>query len=438
MTSDIRKNIMLIESIILDESFKDAQQKFSTSAPSEEVKQYLDTFKELAKRNIIKGQDKDIGKWIKGDWESFKEFVDVNSNVVSKRQTKATQKKDSIVVHSDSEKQVVIPLTKEASIQYGKHTKWCTSAIKSKNYFIDYFYANKITLFYVLFKDGDKYACAFHPDKPDTIECFDQQDKSMSFGKFEEATGISKKDIQNWYNSNKTKIEDSRDLNNATEEVQLYTVNQNGLAFEHIDNPTEKVQLAAVNQDGSAIRHIYEKGIVPSEEVQLAAVNQDGSAIEHIDNPSEELQLAAVNQSGDAIQEIFDKGIVPSEKVQIAAVSQSRYAIMHIDNPSEQVQISAVSQFGRAIEYISNPSEKIQLAAVNQNGFAIMHIIAKGIVPSEEVQLAAVSQDGRAIEDIDNPTEEVQLAVVNKSKFAAKYINNPTEKVKALHKKLWG
>ena len=32
MINDIRKNIMLIESIILDESFKDAQAKFSNTA----------------------------------------------------------------------------------------------------------------------------------------------------------------------------------------------------------------------------------------------------------------------------------------------------------------------------------------------------------------------------------------------------------------------
>ena len=64
----------------------------------------------------------------------------------------------------------------------------------------------------------------FIQKKSDTIECFDQADKSMSFEKFEEATGISKEDIQNWYNSNKSKIENSRDLNKVSEEVQLDVV----------------------------------------------------------------------------------------------------------------------------------------------------------------------------------------------------------------------
>ena len=399
MTNDIRKHIMLIESIILDESFKDAQIKFSTFTSGEEVKQYIDKFKELSKRNIIKGQDKDIGTWIKGDWDSFKKFIDNNSAVVTKRQSKVEQKKDSIVVYKDEEKQVVVPFTKEASIQYGKNTAWCTAYTEARNQFIDYFYIKKITLFYVLFADGNKYACAYHPEE---IECFDKEDKSMVFGKFEEATGISKKDVQEWYNSNKTKIEDSRDLNKASEESQLGAVNQNGLTIKHIDNPSEEVQLAAIKQNGNAIKYIDN----PSEEVQIAAVKNYGYAIEWIKNPSEELKLAAVQDYGDVIK--------------------------YIDNPSETVQLAAVKQTGYAIKYIDNPSEELQLAAVKQTGYAIEWIKN----PSEDVQLAAVQQYGQAIRYIDNPSEAVQLSAVSQNGSSIIYIKNPTEKVKALHKKL--
>ena len=360
MTNDIRKNIMLIESIILDESFKDAQAKFSTSTSSEEVKQYIDKFKELSKRNIIKGQDKDIGFWIKGDWDSFKKFVDSNSTVATKRQTKVEQKKDSIVVYKDDNKQVVIPLTKEASIQYGKNTAWCTAYTDAPNQFIKYFFMRKITLFYVLFKDGNKYACAFHPEHADTIECFDKADKSIDFNEFEEATGISKKDIQNWYDSNKTKIEDGRDLNKCSEEVQIDFVTQNGRAIEHIDNPSEEVQLAAVSNYGRAIGGIIEKGIIPSEQVQIAAVSNNG------------------------------------------------YAIGYIDNPSEEVQLAAVTEIVEAVRFIDNPTENVQLAIVNENGGYIKYIIDKGIVPSEAVQLAAVKQFRQVIKHIPNPSEKVK------------------------------
>ena len=86
----------------------------------------------------------------------------------------------------------------------------------------------------MLFKDGNKYACAFNPEESDTIECFDQQDTSMHFDEFEEATGISKKDIHNWYSSNKTKIEGGRDLNKCA--IQLAAVMALLL---YIDNPSE-------------------------------------------------------------------------------------------------------------------------------------------------------------------------------------------------------
>ena len=104
--------------------------------------------------------------------------------------------------------------------------------LNRKTIFIEYFYVNKVALFYVLFKDGNKYACAFNPEESDTIECFDQQDTSMHFDEFEEATGISKKDIHNWYSSNKTKIEGGRDLNKCSEEVQLAAVKY-GTAIEY-------------------------------------------------------------------------------------------------------------------------------------------------------------------------------------------------------------
>ena len=425
MNNDIHKYKLLVERIILDESFKDAKVKFSEVGDEKEINSYIDLFKELTKRNKIQGAEKDISYWIRNGWESFKAFVDSKRDTKSKREVNTINKKDSIVVYKDDTKQVVIPLTKEASIQYGKNTKWCTSAIESKNYFINYFHINKITLFYVLFSNGDKYACAFHPDKPDTIECFDQQDKSISFEKFEEATGITKKDIQNWYNSNKTKIEDRRDLNKCSEEVQLAAVNKDGSAIEHISSPSEKVQLAAVNQDGLTIKYISN----PSEKVQLAAVNQDGLTIKYISNPSEEVQLAAVNKYGDIIHYIIKKGITPSEEVQLAAVNQDGYAIRHISNPSEKVQLAAVTLNGSAIELIDKPSETVQLAAVSENGFAIRHIIKKGIVPSEEVQLAAVSQDGYAIRHISNPSEEVQLDAVSQDGSAIRHIDNPSEQV---------
>ena len=371
MSNDIQKYRYLIETIILDESFKDAERLFTdVSGNQKEVSSYIALFKELSKRNKIQGMEKDISRWIKSGWVEFKEFVDSKKDVQSKSEVRSVQKKDSIQVYKDEEKVVVIPLTKEASIHYGRNTQWCTAATKSENHFTTYFYINRITLFYVLFKNGDKYACAFHPSKPDTIECFDQLDKSMTYDEFSDSTGITKNDIHGWYSSNKGVIMKAQDVNNLDEEVQI------------------------------------------------ELVKDDANNIKRIKNPSEAVQLAAVQKQGHSIEYIINKGITPSETVQLAAVKQTGYAIEHIDNPSEAVQLAAIERNGLAIEYIDNPSEQVQLAAVEQNSIAIRVIINRGITPSEAAQLAVVQKDGEVIEYIINkgikPSEAVQLAAVQK------------------------
>ena len=227
-------------------------------------------------------------------------------------------------------------------------------------------------------------------------------------------------------------------------------------SIKDIDNPSEELQLIAVKLNGNTIQYINN----PSEEIQLIAVRQDGWAIQYINNPSEELQLIAVKQNGWVIQYINN----PSEELQLEAAKQNGLVIQYIDNPSEEVQIAAVKQNGNAIQYIDNPSEEVQLVAVRQDEYVIRYIIDKGIIPSEEVQLVAVRQDEYVIRYIDNPSEEVQLAAVTYDGTLIQYIDNPStkvqlaavkengnsikfiiekgitpsEKVQALHNKLWG
>ena len=304
--------------------------------------------------------EKDISRWIKVGWDDFKKFVDSKKEVQSKSEVKAIHKKDSIRVHQDEEKIVVIPLSKEASIHYGKNTDWCTAYTKAPNQFTKYFYIKGITLFYVLFKNGDKYACAFHPDQPDTIECFDQADNNIKYNKFSDATGISKNDIHGWYSSNKGLIMKLQDISKLDEEARIELVKDEGYVIKGIKNPSEAIQLVAVNQNGRSIQHIDN----PTEKVQLIAVSQDGWMIQYIIDkgitPSEAVQLAAIEKDGWMIQYIIKKGITPSEAVQLAAIEKDGRLIQHIDNPSEEVQLMAVKQNEYAIDFIVNPSEKVK------------------------------------------------------------------------------
>lgn len=178
------------ENTMVVESFKDAQRVFSDSSDATEVTQYIAQFKELANRNIVKGPDKDIGKWIKAGWDEFKSFVDANSHKSTKRQMKTQVKSESITIYEDEKVMLVIPLSEKASCFYGKSTKWCTAATETDNHFVEYFSENDITLVYALFKNGNKHALALHGDV-DTVEAFDAEDVSISPGDFEEAVGVS-------------------------------------------------------------------------------------------------------------------------------------------------------------------------------------------------------------------------------------------------------
>ena len=76
------------------------------------------------------------------------------------------------------------------------------------------------------------------------------------------------------------------DLNNASEEVQLEAVKQNGCRIDYIKNPSLQVQLEAVKHNGRAIQYIEN----PSLEVQREAIKQNPFSIWYIEN-NEHLSL---------------------------------------------------------------------------------------------------------------------------------------------------
>ena len=307
-----------------------------------------------------------------------------NSQIADQEELNFYRLKQAAVIYNGNQVKVIVPLTKEASIFFGKGTRWCTAA-KNNNYFARY---NKQGPLYIVIIKGTNEKYQFHYP---SYQFMDSADKSINpntlaakypilWKIFTPIAVKNKSLVLNWFPS---------------EEMQLTAVKQNGLAIRYIDDPSEAVKLTAVTVDPYAIRWIKN----PSEKMQLIAVKRTGNVIEFIDNPSEKVQLAAVNQNG--------------------------YIICHIKNPSEKVQLAAVTQLGFAIQNIKNPSEAVKLAAVTENGYAIGYIKN----PSEAVKLAAVKEDGRAIINIKNPSEAVKVAAVAKYGSIIDYIKNPSEKV---------
>jgi len=180
---------------VLNESFPMVKLAFVNSgAPVQEVDNYLDMFKELVRRNVVTGPERDINHWKKQGWDNFKTFVDSGENIkdVTKRQIK--QRKDvgrSINLYEDNTWLIVIPLDHTASCFHGKGTDWCTTKPSQSN-FRDYFYRSNVTLIYLLNKtNGHKHAISYNTNTPDIYQLFDISDAPMSDQEFKTETGFS-------------------------------------------------------------------------------------------------------------------------------------------------------------------------------------------------------------------------------------------------------
>lgn len=172
------------------EGYKDAQSEFSVLADPATVQQTIASYRELVNRNQVTGNERNIDWWRKQGWELFNNFVAVRSNSKSKRQEKQTNTRGkSITLGETNDWLIVIPLDKDASCYHGRHTDWCTTK-PFANYFEEYFYDKSVVLVYFLqINTGSKWAIACHT-KENTIECFDQQDNSISANTFESQTGF--------------------------------------------------------------------------------------------------------------------------------------------------------------------------------------------------------------------------------------------------------
>ena len=465
---------MRAQEFIILEGYGEATKEFTNaSGDANFVNDTINQYKQLVNKNQVQGNERNIDWWRKQGWQAFSDYVSAKVDTPTGKQIKQQGKQSkgemvgkSIPLIDNENWLVIIPLDKTASCFHGRNSDWCTTKAHQP-YFEQYFYDKEVTLIYCLNKKTTgMWAIAVHK-KLDSVELFDQRDKSITPEDFQRQTGFDAMKLREMALSHDPTIQPVRtDYKNATAktielltklrktsadsgdfltlsaeieklliftknsdvameywninktsnpQIQLLVVHKDGKLIEYIKNPTTSVQLAAVKQNGHAIRSIKN----PSEAVQLAAVQNNGDAIEYIKNPSEAVQLAAVEQNGHAIEYIKN----PSEAVQLAAVKQNWRAIKYINDPSEAVQLAAVEQNGHAIGYINDPIEAVQLAAVQNDGNAIRYIDN----PSEAVQLAAVEQNGYAIEYIKNPSEAAQLAAVKQNGYAIRYIKNPSE-----------
>ncbi|MCS7316831.1 MAG: hypothetical protein NZZ41_00715 [Candidatus Dojkabacteria bacterium] len=367
----------------------------------------------LKRKNKLRSDHKDINqiKNIDQLLDILDEYQEEKTDSRSEEEKRIEQEfyssGEAELIYNDPQVKVVVPKTEKASCYFGRNTRWCTAATKSKNYFDAY--NKKGPLYIVLIKKENK-RYQFHFQ---TNQFRDEQDKSINPNSLADKYPI----LWKIFTPIAEKYETIFLNKNPSEESQIKSIERWSHNFIYIKNPSEGAQLKAIENCPYFIRHIKN----PSEKVQLAAVRKNGLTIKFIKNPSENVQLEAVRNNGLALQYIRN----PSEKVQLEAIRNDPYAIEFIENPSEEFQLEAINKTPYVLKYIENPFEKVQLKAVKQNS-SLIKIIKN---PSEKVQLMAINDNPITIVFIKNPTEKVQLEAVKKNAIVIKYIENPSEKV---------
>lgn len=177
------------------EGYKETQAAFSLETDPDTVKKTIASYKSLVDRNQVSGNERNIDWWRKQGWEKFKAFVDARSNEKSSTQVKrAKSNGNAVTIQDDAEWLVVAPFDKTASVHYGRNTDWCV-AKPSDDFFNDYFFNDKVILFFFIKKANNrKWAIAFYPSeytgRNGRVHIFDQEDSRIDESEFMADTGL--------------------------------------------------------------------------------------------------------------------------------------------------------------------------------------------------------------------------------------------------------
>jgi len=145
----------------------------------DELKSDIELFDRLSSKNLI--DIKDINQF--KIYSSFKEYLDSNSDKMSKSEEQRLLKNKGTETILNNENVLVLLIKDEqAAIQYGSNTKWCISATDSKNYFKSY-RGKRVTFYFIFNKELDSsnpnYKIAVAVNYSGKLECYNAIDKKI-------------------------------------------------------------------------------------------------------------------------------------------------------------------------------------------------------------------------------------------------------------------
>ena len=141
------KEMLLLDSFISD----NIKKKFITQGNDEaQVNSYFDRYEELSKSSRLKNFNIQQMK----TFDQMKTIIDAVPEESKREEIKNIKTSEVQKVFENDKVTVISPLTKEASIQYGKGTKWCVSG-KEDCQFDRYYKDMNQKLYFIIPKTGD-------------------------------------------------------------------------------------------------------------------------------------------------------------------------------------------------------------------------------------------------------------------------------------------
>jgi hypothetical protein len=295
---------------------------------------------------------------------------------------------------------IIQPLTKEAAIQYGKTTKWCTSSIRDdENRF--YSYMSSGTLYILINKK--------EPEKSSFKKV--QLLVPIRHGVFEfKKANNTDVDINNFFRKNKILFDImSNSVNGFDTTIMPYLISL-------IKEPTIEQQKKAIDYDTKNIKYIKK----PIQIIQKYAMERNPEIIQYIEHPCDSVQEQYFKMSdahGNFIKVLYERGLTPTPKVQKLAVQRNPKAIRHIPEPDQEVQMAAVLEDTSTIKHIERPTQKVQEAVVKNNVSYYTSIKQ----PSIKTKILALIEKPELAKKHISPTKEMVLKVAIKNEKILKY-----------------
>ena len=270
-------------------------------------------YHKLKLRKKLQGSERDITS-IKS-LEDLQDLIEkYQHELIDTKSRKAQAKKffdndDAELFYEDSNVQVVIPKTKEASCFFGIHTRWCTAA-REGNAFESY--NRRGGFFYILFKKMNRryaFYVEYHRSsgkvkhsrsiKPMGFYVFDEKDHQIDPLELRNEYPITKKIFKGYL-----PFDDK--MNNSE---KMYYIRIGGSNIKYIEDPAEEMQEEAIRQSTYNIRYIRN----PTKKNQMSVVEMDPLRVYEINNLDKDVLIYAIKGHKD-VADYIRSGVYPIRK----------------------------------------------------------------------------------------------------------------------------